>query len=222
MGWEAQVIEDAKAVERVTDDQAREASEQADAAERAVVELEAKVVDGDDSVTYDQIQDARGKAQYARLHAAGVARKAERAREAETILERAKLRQEIEENADDLGVNLAQALRELESAARKFFKAESKRYETVQDWQRRLSALGIRMVSRHQHPDDASVGLGLTEGGHIMVGKRFITHRVLHGAELIAREVVSRAQETSRGHQWLRPDPVQAMLTRLGLDADSR
>lgn len=162
MGWEVQDIDEALTVEPVTEKDVQTAEQEAAEAEALIGALEQKVIDGDESVTVEQIEQQRGLSRFAKLRAAAAQRKAERHRQAARLRACDELRREVEESAANAGKKLAKLLRDAEKATRVFVEAMDERNRQLYGWHQRATELEVPVHTSPLLPPKCHAHLGRT------------------------------------------------------------
>jgi len=112
-------------------------------AQELVTELEQKVINGDESVTPDQIVAQESLGRFARLRAAATRRKADAAKEAARLRDCQILHDEIAAYATGDGERLATLYQAIFDAREAFRTVMEERSEFVLSWYRRAEALGV-------------------------------------------------------------------------------
>ncbi|MGZ3141897.1 hypothetical protein ACVDFE_07840 [Lentzea chajnantorensis] len=183
-------------VEPVTEADIAQADADADAAEQAVTDLERRVVEGDESVTAEQIEKQRGESRFARLRAAMVARKRARAVEAERLRKADALRAEIEAHSTEFGAHLAGLMLVAEQHLTEFFVLCRQRDAKVRDWRLRAAELNLGRHMGTFAPGEENARLGMNER------ELYAGDRVIDMAELDTRgqaeQAVRRALDNAR------------------------
>lgn len=204
--------------EDVTAEHVTAAEQEASEAEAAVELLERRVADGsDDTITAETIEQQRGKSRFARLRAAGIARKAERAEMARRLRACDDLRREVEGHVGGAGKEFAKLLADAEKAVAAFVSAVDERNRHVYDWHRRAQALDVKPHSSPLIPPKADAHLATTGhgGDHrsagVVAGRRRVQMQdPIHFLRVVLSRVTSQTV-----------DPNNAVVTGMsGLDGD--
>lgn len=172
-------------VENVTDAQVAQAEREATEAAALVDALEDRVRDGDDTVTPEEIEQARSLVRFAQLRAEATARKAERAKAAAHAQALAQLRADILDDVNGGGPGLAAvaaALAGVDEAIGKFLDAAN----THNAWHDAIRAR-IRDLSgtapSDLHGGDEESGLAFADPGHSTLGAAYVA---VHDAQVEA------------------------------------
>ncbi|WP_113717305.1 hypothetical protein [Arthrobacter dokdonensis] len=146
----------------VTDADVDAADAAAKEAQDLVAELEEKVINGDDTVTPDQIVAQESLGRFARLRAAATRRKADAAKEAARLRDCQILHDEMTDYASKDGQRLANLYQAIYDAREEFQAVVEERNATVASWHRRAEALGIAQDDGRPVPkeNDGRVSLG--------------------------------------------------------------
>lgn len=161
----------AEQVEVVTPADVRQAEREAAEAAALVDALEKRVVDGDDTVTADQIENARSLGRFAKLRAQATANKAERHRAAARLRACHELRAEIEGYKPGSGQQLAKLLSDAEAAITAFVTAAQERNETISVWRERMFDLKVSHANP-MVPPASQGGIGVADNGLVIAGRR--------------------------------------------------
>lgn len=117
-------------------------------AEELAASLERQIVDGDETITADQLAAQKSLGVFARLRADAVARKHEKAKTAARLAACTALHDEINAYGDSVGDELANLLQACHDANAAFASAVAEHNARVQAWRRRMDELGV--------PEDSS------------------------------------------------------------------
>jgi hypothetical protein len=144
-------------------------------AEALVAALEKSVIDGDDSITPDQLTTQEGLSRFARLRAEATRRKAARSKEAARLAAANGLREEMEAYAFGSGKALAKRLRAVAAAEEAFLAAAKDHNGKVMSWLGRAEKIGIPESDMRPVPpaEDGRLAIG-RRGGTIHVGRRLL------------------------------------------------
>lgn len=159
------------APEDTDEDQVAQAEREATEAAALVDALEDRVRDGDDTVTPEQIEQARGLGRFAQLRAEATRRKAERAAHAQWLRQCNELRTEIEGYQTGGGEQLAQLLADAEKAVTGFVTAVNERNKVVAGWRHRMVDLGVQHTNPLVPPASQG-GIGLNNQQQVLAGRR--------------------------------------------------
>jgi hypothetical protein len=162
-----------------------DAEQEAIEAEQLVGTLEEKVRSGDDSVTFEEVEKARGLLSFVRLRKEAAKRKADEARESARLAACTALREEVEAHAKGDGEKLRTQLQAAVDALRALYSLAEDRNASVREYRRRAAVLGIP-EQLHRGPAAATHGgVRLTPGGGVGVSAGLIVgcHRV-EGVEI--------------------------------------
>jgi hypothetical protein len=183
-----ELIAAAEAAGTATPDDVTQAEQEAAQATQAAATLERRLLDGDDSVTAEEIGKARELSGFAKLRAEAVRRKAERTTRAARLRQCTDLAAEIQAYADTAGPRFAKLLRKVEQAIDTFTAAVDERNQLVAAWHRRAQDLG---VAGHNTPlpvppaEHGHVGIvggaamsGVTAGAALAAGRRRVPLKV--------------------------------------------
>jgi hypothetical protein len=174
------------------------AAREAEEAQQLVATLEARVVDGDDMVTAQEIEQARSLGRFARLRATAAQRCAERARVA-ARLERLEV---VAERMRDHGggadaARYLELLATIEDAAAALLEFTVERDVLIGSWRAVMHREGVPVRSG-SHPlpvaEHGRVGWSNTSGHAVFVDDRAITP--INPAELLAAAVQRAARRT--------------------------
>ena len=122
--------------------------EEREAAE-LVATLEEKVRDGDEAVTFEEVDKARGLLSFVRLRQEAARRKAAKAQEAARLAACEALHADIQEHAKGEGTELAKQLQEVVEAISAFSDAVETRNNRIIEYRDRAVSLGI---PEHKNP----------------------------------------------------------------------
>jgi hypothetical protein len=134
-----------------------DAEQEATEAENLVVTLEEAVRSGDDSVTFEQVEKARGLLSFVRLRKEAASRKAAAAKEAARLDACAALNADITAHAQGDGEKFSKQLQTAFEALRTFYDAVDERNTRILDYRQRAFDLGIP-EHKHSGPVPASHG----------------------------------------------------------------
>jgi hypothetical protein len=149
--------------DQIIADAEREAAE----AENLVVTLEGRVKDGDDSVTFEEVEKAKGLLSFVRLRREAATRKAASAKEAARLQACEALNAEIAAHVKDDGQRFSDLLKTAVDALRAFHDGVEERNELVREFRQRAVDLGIP-EQLHTGPVPATHGgVRLTPGGGV-------------------------------------------------------
>ncbi|MCA4132943.1 hypothetical protein [Arthrobacter sp. M4] len=160
--------------DRIIADAKREAAE----AEQLVSALEEKVRSGDDSVTFEEVERARGLLGFVRLRQEAAKRKAEAAREAARIDACEALNADITAQVKGDGAKFSKQLKTAVDALRELYEAAEARNENVRDFRRRAESLGIPEQKHSGGAAPTHGGVRLAANGYpgsaagVIVGRR--------------------------------------------------
>ena len=149
---------DPQAIIADAEQEAREAAE-------LVATLEEKVREGDEAVTFEEVEKARGLLSFVRLRQEAARRKAAKAQEAARLAACEALHAEIQEHAKGEGAELAQQLEGIVDAIRSFSDAVDARNIRVQEYRTRAVELGIPEHTNPTPPPAVHGRVGLTANG---------------------------------------------------------
>lgn len=169
--WTIADIDQARTVEPYSEADANQAAQEAREAEDLITALEHRVVQGDDTVTAEQIEGQRSLSRFAKLRAQAAKRKADRARAAARLKACDALRAEIEGYASGSGERFAELLRDVASATRAFLTAIDERNARVHDWGERMRDLGVPEHTNPTIPPATHAHLGY-HGPEVIAGRR--------------------------------------------------
>lgn len=210
MGIDVKSVKEARTVEPPDPDAVQRAEQEAAEADQLAAALEARVLDGDDDVTPDEIASARELGRFAQLRAEAARRKAVRARQAERLRTLGDLADEMRAAERD-DEHIIGALDAVEAALKALGEAVGAHNARLGDWRRRMQAQAVPA-----HPGDAGhgkrdhAGLAYAEhGGTVSVdGARFARINVggLVGATVARvadewRRADSADQDRRYGHE---------------------
>lgn len=149
-----------------------DAEQEAREAAELVATLEEKVRDGDEAVTFEEVEKARGLLSFVRLRQEAARRKAAKAQEAARLAACEALHAEIQDHAKSEGAELAKQLKGIVDAMRAFSDAVEARNNRVQEYRTRAVELGIPEHTNPTPPPAAHGRVGLTAngGGYGVVG----------------------------------------------------
>ncbi|MBT1002640.1 hypothetical protein KIH31_08495 [Paenarthrobacter sp. DKR-5] len=187
------------------------AEQEAQEAAQLVETLEGKVRSGDDTVTHEEISNARRLLDFVRLRREGAAVKAAKAREQARRQACEALKAEIDAHTAGEGEVLAQHLGGALDSLRAFVAAVNEHNERVYGWRARAEELGVPVHLHPTTPPAEHGRLGLAKNGYtgwtgagIIAGRRQIDN-------LDANHFISRAFELLRAEGLFRPvEGVQA------------
>lgn len=149
-----------------------DAEQEAREAENLVNTLEEKVRSGDDSVTFEEVEKARGLLSFVKLRKEAAKRKASEATEAARLAACEDLNAEIAARVKGDGKEFSKQLATAVEALRRFHDAVEERNEKVREFRKRAEALGIPM-QLHNGPVQATHGgVRLNNSAGVMIGKR--------------------------------------------------
>ncbi|MBO1269605.1 hypothetical protein [Arthrobacter cavernae] len=155
-----------------------DAEQEAAEAEKLVDTLEEAVKSGDDSVTFEQVEKARGLLSFVRLRKEAATRKAAAAKEAARVEACEALKADITTQVKGDGDRFSKQLKTAVDGLRELYEAAEARNENVREFRRRAGNLGIP-EQKHMGPAAATHGgvrlaanggPGLTAG--VIVGRR--------------------------------------------------
>ncbi|MBO2456558.1 hypothetical protein [Actinomadura violacea] len=156
----------------VTPGDVRQAEQEAADAAALVDALEGRVIDGDESVTADQISAQRDLSRFAELRAQATARKAKRAARAARLTDCETLRAEIEAYATGTGARYAELLQAAEDAVAAFTAAVADRNAQIGTWRARMAELGVPAHGNPLVPPAEHAHLGQLPGSGVIAGRR--------------------------------------------------
>jgi hypothetical protein len=134
-----------------------DAEQEATEAENLVVTLEEAVRSGDDTVTYEAVEKARGLLSFVRLRKEAATRKAAAAKEAARLQACEALHADITAHAKGDGAQLSKKLKAAFDALNSFHDAVEERNARIRDYRQRAFALGIPEI-KHSAADPATHG----------------------------------------------------------------
>lgn len=184
--------------ETASEDTVTAARAEAEAAEAAVEALEAAVVEGDETITPDDIERERGKSRFARLREKAAALKADRARRAARLRALDDLRRDIEAHSGTIGRDLAKSLEKAEKALIEFYRLASERDAAVHEFGKRAILLDLPRHMAPFAPGKEHAHVGLNEH-RLFAGER----RIDRGGVQVGGYVdamVRRAAAAAKGH----------------------
>ncbi|MBD2897250.1 hypothetical protein amrb99_62090 [Actinomadura sp. RB99] len=156
----------------VTPDDVHRAEQEAADAAALVDALEGRVIDGDESVTADQISAQRDLSRFAELRAQATARKAKRAARAARLADCDALRAEIEAYATGTGARYVELLQAAEDAVAAFTAAVADRNARIGAWRARMAELGVPEHGNPLVPPAEHAHLGQLPGSGVIAGRR--------------------------------------------------
>ncbi|UFS58927.1 hypothetical protein [Subtercola endophyticus] len=197
----------------VTAEHVKLAEREAAEAEALVASLEQAVINGDESVTPEQLQSSESLSRFASLRASATRLRAERDRIAAEVAARRDLRVEIESASTATATELTRLLKAVEDAVQTFVDRTEGHDERVREWGQRLRALGVPEMGR---PSAAHEGLGLSAVGDILAGNTRVQQ--INGPHIL--NLIFRHFEASGG-RLVPADPQRreaafALLASLG------
>ncbi|MEO5313185.1 hypothetical protein PV772_03535 [Pseudarthrobacter sp. CC12] len=143
-----------------------EAEQEEREAAALVATLEEKVRDGDEAVTFEEVEKARGLLSFVRLRQEAARRKAAKAQEAARLAACEALYEDVSAHVKGDGQRFSEQLRTAVEALRAFHNAVEERNEKIRGYRQRAEALGIPV---HKHTGPASTaahgGVRLATGG---------------------------------------------------------
>lgn len=142
-----------------------EAEQEEREAAELVATLEEKVRDGDEAVTFEEVEKARGLLSFVRLRQEAARRKAAKAQEAARLAACEALNADITAHVKGDGERFSEHLRTAVDALRAFHDAVEERNEKVRQYRKRAEALGI---PEHKHTGAVPAthgGVRLATGG---------------------------------------------------------
>lgn len=149
-----------------------EAEKEAIEAAGLVSALEARVLDGDTTVTAAKLASTRDLASFAKLRLEAARRKALRAHEKHRMAELRRLREEIDAYTATSGADYVQLLTAVTDAAAAFRAAVDERNERVTAWRTRAEQLGAPTTGLvGPGDDDGTVTVGAA-WGEVIAGQR--------------------------------------------------
>jgi hypothetical protein len=137
---------------------------------QTAAELEARILNGDTSITASDLAEARAAENLVGLQAEGARRKAEQDKVQARLDACTALHDEIQNSAITTGPALAELLRAVDTAARQFVEAVDTRNDQIRDWRKRMKALGV---------PESSAPVPPAEHGHL--GTVFMSSEVIAG-----------------------------------------
>ncbi|WP_427130246.1 hypothetical protein [Pseudarthrobacter sp. S9] len=155
-----------------------DAQQEASEAEQLVSTLEEAVKSGDDTVTFEEVEKARGLLSFVKLRQEAATRKAAKARAAARLAACAALHAEITDHATGDGAELAEQLEAVTDAIRAFADTVEARNTRVLGYRARAVELGIPEHIHPTAPPAVHGRVGLTAGGGpggivgVMAGRR--------------------------------------------------
>ncbi|MFV2102809.1 hypothetical protein [Micromonospora sp. LOL_024] len=164
-------VEEALTVEPVAPDAVTLAEREAKEAAALVDALERRVVDGDDTVTAEQIEQADKLGRFARLRAQHTAKKAAKAQHAAWLRECGQIRAEMEAYAPGLADRLTEKLKVAEQALTDVVAMANDHNTRVADWRRRMVTLGNLEHTNPLVPPASQAHIGY-RGSKVIVRRR--------------------------------------------------
>lgn len=164
-------VEDALTVEHVSPEQVAQAEREAREAAALVEALERRVVDGDESVTADEIDQAEKVGRFARLRAKHTAAKAAKAKHAAWLRACGDIRAEMEAYAPGLGDRVTERLQAAEQALNDVVAIANAHNAKVADWRRRMVDLGDLEHTNPLVPPAGQAHIGY-QGRKVIVRRR--------------------------------------------------
>lgn len=160
----------------VTDADVEAAETAAQEAQDLVAELENKVLNGDVTVTPEEIVAQESLGRFARLRAAATRRKAAKSKETARLLACEALYDDIDAHATDGGEHLATLLHAVEDAITAFSASVTERNSTIQVWRERALALDIPNHAAPVAPPTTHGRVGLAPNGRdgVIAGRRAV------------------------------------------------
>lgn len=149
----------------VTDADVAAADAAAKEAQDLVTELEQKVINGDETVTPDQIVAQESLGRFARLRAAATRRRADAAKEAARLRDCQILHDEIAAYATGDGERLATLYQAIFDAREAFETVMEERNEFVASWHRRAIVLGIAKDDGRPLPKEKDGRVAIAQQG---------------------------------------------------------
>ncbi|HAP90718.1 MAG TPA: hypothetical protein DCR15_13705 [Arthrobacter bacterium] len=151
-----------------------DAEQEAREAENLVNTLEEKVRSGDESVSFEEVEKARGLLSFVRLRKEAAKRKAAAATEAARIQACEALNADIAARVKGDGKRFSEQLQTAVEALRVFHDAVEERNTSVRAFRKRAEALGIPK-QLHNGPFPATHGgVRLNTGAGVLVGRRHV------------------------------------------------
>ncbi|NVM97685.1 hypothetical protein [Arthrobacter sp. SDTb3-6] len=149
-------------IPEVTDADVKAAQAAAKEAMDLIGELEERVINGDDTVTPDEIAAQESLGRFARLRAAATLRKAAGAKEAARLRDCQILHDEMTAYAGQDGQRLADLYQAIYDAREEFRSIMEERNDTVLSWHQRAQALDISQEDGRPTPkaNDGLISLG--------------------------------------------------------------
>jgi hypothetical protein len=162
----------------VTEAHVAEAEEAKRVAKANALELEQRLVTGDDTVTSEQLAAQQSAARYAVLRVQGVKAKLAAAQEAKRQQDLAELKAEIDQYVADAGTRMSADLQAALDARDRFLATTAEHDETVDRWTRRAGQLNAPQVASSLLTKGlpSEVALGRPWQESLVVGKRQLRH----------------------------------------------
>ena len=157
------------------DELVADAEAEAQEAVQLAAALEQRARDGDDSVTFEQIQEQEKLGRWAQIRADAAKRKAANAREAVRQGELGIIRAEMDTYAAAEGEHFVGLLKGVETTVLAFAAAYVQHNQTVTGWRERMTANGVQPQGNRLAPSKTDQGLSLAPSGAVRAGGREFT-----------------------------------------------
>lgn len=157
------------------DELVADAEAEAQEALQLAAALEQRARDGDDSVTFEQIQEQEKLGRWAQIRVDAAKRKAANAREAVRQSELGKIRGEMDAYATTEGEHFVDLLKGVETAALAFAAAYVAHNRTVSGWRERMVANGVTSIGARLSAASDAQGLSYSDSGAVRAGLREFT-----------------------------------------------
>ena len=178
------------------DELVADAEAEAQEAVQLAAALEQRARDGDDSVTFEQIQEQEKLGRWAQIRADAAKRKAANAREAVRQGELGIIRAEMDTYAAAEGEHFVGLLKDVETAALAFAGAYVQHNQTVTGWRERMTANDVQPQGNRLAPSKTDQGLSLAPSGAVRAGGREFTQE-------FSGQVLQELLLALRGHDAL-------------------
>ena len=185
------------------DELVADAEAEAQEAVQLAAALEQRARDGDDSVTFEQIQEQEKLGRWAQIRADAAKRKAANAREAVRQGELGIIRAEMDTYAAAEGEHFGDLLKGVETAVLAFAAAYVQHNQTISGWRERMTANGVQPQGNRLAPSKTDQGLSLAPSGAVRAGQREFTQE-------FSGQVLQELLLALRGHDGISKNYFQS------------
>lgn len=163
----------ATAAQAVTDADTAVSTAEQEAADTAelVTRLRARVADGDDEISADEVEQARALSEHAQLRAQGARVKADAARREHRRAHLAAVAEQMRAHHSD-AARIAELMDQLTDAATGILEACAERSRAMDEWRRTMHEQDVAQLHGENRPARDDAGVGWRSNGYLLVDGR--------------------------------------------------